>query len=271
MSPTFFQQSSLLAIVARMFLRLIFILLLLAPALVRAESPVVAVAANMTRAMTEIAARYQAKTGKKIKLTFGSSGNFTRQIQQGAPYTLFLSADLKYVDMLAQRNRTASKAIPFAVGEIGILIPNSSVLSDAADVHAIFQSLMYDQYRKIAIANPETAPYGAAAVQALQSGGLWAIPSQKMLIAENAAQVVQYGLTGSVDAAIIPSSFAVYPGFRGEGKFFPIPANWYDPIEQYLVLLRGAGTSTKAFLNYLEGDDAKEIIRKYGYTLPPDE
>ena len=254
-----------------MFFRLIFILFLIIPGLLRAETPVVAAAANMTRAMTEIADRYQAKTGEKIKLTFGSSGNFTRQIQQGAPYTLFLSADLKYADILYESNRTASKAIPFARGEIGILIPASSVLSNAADIHAIFQSLMFDQYRKIAIANPETAPYGAAAEQALQSGGLWAIPSQKMIIAENAAQVVQYGLTGAVDMAVIPSSFAVYPGFKGQGKYFPIPADWYDPINQYLVLLRGAGTSTKTFLKYLEGDEAKEIIKKYGYSLPPDE
>lgn len=262
---TFFQQSS---IVARMFLRLIFIVLLLNSALVRAETPVVAVAANMTHVMTEVADQYQAKTGKQIKLTFGSSGNFTRQIQQAAPYTLFLSADKKYVDILTENNLTDSKAIAFARGEIGILIPNRSVLSDATDIRSIFQSLIYGQYRKIAIANPETAPYGAAAMQALQSGGLWATSSQKTLIAENAAQVVQYGLTGSVDLAIIPSSFAIYPGLSGQGKFYPIPPSWHDPIDQYLVLLKGAGKSTRAFLNYLSSEAVKDIIKKYGYSLP---
>lgn len=233
-----------------------------------AEMPVVAVASNMTHVMTDIAAAYRQATGKNVKLTFGSSGNFTRQIEQGAPYTIFISAADKYVRILAGKNRLQAPPVAYARGQIGLFIPKDSPLHDAADLHAVFNSLYYGNYSRIAIANPEHAPYGVAAVQALQSGGLWAYEKDRLLIAENAAQVAQYVLSGGVDAGIIPASFAGLPIVTGNGRFIPIPPDWHAPIDQYLALLKGAGSGSRDFYRFLLGGRATGILEKSGYVIP---
>jgi len=230
-------------------------------------APVVAVASNMTHVMTDIAAKYQQETGKSVKLTFGSSGNFTRQIQQGAPYTIFLSAAGKYVDILQDNGLLQNPPVTYARGQIGLFIPKTSPLYKAADLHAVFNALDYDDYRRIAIANPEHAPYGVAAEQALQSGGLWAIEKKKLLIAEDAAQVAQYVLSGGVDVGIIPASFAHLPLVTENGRFIPIPADWHKPIQQYLALIKGAGGDSNDFYDYLLGNQAKNFLRNSGYTF----
>lgn len=230
-------------------------------------APVVAVASNMTHVMTDIAAKYRQETGKTVKLTFGSSGNFTRQIQQGAPYTVFVSAAGKYVDILQDNGLLQKPPVIYARGQIGLFIPKTSPLYKDADLHAVFNDLYYDNYRRIAIANPDHAPYGVAAEQALQSGGLWAIEKKKLLIAEDAAQVVQYVLTGGVDLGIIPASFAHLPLVNENGRFISIPADWHKPIQQYLALIKGAGADSDDFYDYLLGNQAKTLLRNSGYTF----
>ena len=190
-----------------------------------AQTPLVAVASNMTHVMTDIAARYRSISGKNVKLTFGSSGNFTRQIRQGAPYKIFLSAAGKYVDILSNNGLLQQPPVAYARGQIGLFIPKDSHLYKAADLAAVFNSLYYGDYRRIAIANPEHAPYGVASIQALQSGGLWAVEKDRLLVAENAAQVMQYTLSGGVDVGIIPASFASLPVITEHGRFIPLPAD----------------------------------------------
>lgn len=238
-------------------------LLLSVNALLAADSTHVAVASNMSHVISEISAQYNAAT--RINLSFGSSGNFARQILQGAPYKLFISADKKYVDMLIENGYKIDASAAFARGRISIFIPNDSALQNNTSLEQVFKSLFHGHYQRIAIANPEHAPYGLAAEQALQSAGLWVIERDKLLVGENAAQAMQFALAGGVDLSIIPSSFAHLPSIIKKGKFYLIPESWHEPIQQVIVLLKGANESTRQFYHYLLSDEAKIIIRKYGY------
>jgi molybdate transport system substrate-binding protein len=232
-----------------------------------AQTPLVAVASNMTHVMTDIADKYRSITGKNVKLTFGSSGNFTRQIRQGAPYNIFLSAAGKYVNILAKYGILQQAPVAYARGQIGLFIPRDSRLYTAGDLTSVFNALDYGDYQRIAIANPEHAPYGVAAVQSLQSGGLWAVEKERLLIAENAAQVVQYTLSGGVDLGIIPASFAKLPVIMEHGRFLPIPPDWHQPIQQYLALIRDAGKDSQDFYQFLLGDEVRALLTKSGYVV----
>jgi len=241
-------------------------LLVFAPA--RAEdAPHFAVASNMMQVMTEILKQYKHDSGTgDINLVFGSSGNFMRQILQGAPFELFLSANKKYVDVLLRDGKHVAASREFALGHIGYFIPSGSLLSGKKNLEEINKALSNGEYRRIAFANPEFAPYGVAARQVLQTAGLWAIENEKLLLGENIAQAMQFTLAGGVDIGIVPQSFAVLPQIRDKGNFFLIPEDWHEPIIEYLVLLQDAGPQSRAFYQYLLSGKPKPILKKYGYA-----
>ena len=231
-----------------------------------AETPLMAVASNLTQAMTEIADHFQASSGIKVKLSFGSSGNFTRQILQGAHYQLFLSADKKSVDLLRDKGQQLFRSTEFARGRIGFFIPTDSHLSGTTDLQSIVHAIEFEDYRRLVIANPELAPYGLAAVQALTSAGVWIIDRKKLLLGENAAQAVQFSLSGAVDIGIIPAAAAREPTVMQHCRFFPIPETWHQPIQQYLLLLSDTNPAGARFYDYLLNSESQGILIKYGYT-----
>lgn len=235
-----------------------------------ADTPLVAVASNMTHVMKDIAEKYGESKGKNVRLTFGSSGNFTRQIQQGAPYRVFLSAAENYVHILQEKQLLAEPPRAYVTGRIGFFIPENSSLDQATNLTEVFNHLYYGDYRRIAIANPEHAPYGIAAGQVLQNAGFWAVPAQRLMVAENAAQVVQYVLSGGVDAGLIPHSFADLPVVRNNGRYLPVPENLHEPITHYLALLKGAGPSERDFYTYLAGETAQSLLLRSGYSMADD-
>lgn len=250
----------------RSILPVLAFLLVFVPA--RAEdAPHFAVASNMMQVMTEILKQYKHDSGTAdINLVFGSSGNFTRQIIQGAPFELFLSANKRYVDVLLRDGKHIAANREFALGHIGYFIPAGSLLSGKNTLEEINKALIDGEYRRIAIANPEFAPYGVAARQVLQTAGLWAMEKKKLLLGENIAQAMQYTLAGGVDIGIVPQSFAVLPDIRDKGNFFLIPENWHEPIIEYLVLLQDAGPQSRSFYQYLLSGKPKPILEKYGYS-----
>ena len=248
-------------------LRLVLCALLCISSIVTAaEAPLVAVASNLTQAVTEIAGRFKSGTGIMLKLSFGSSGNFARQILQGAPFQLFLSADKKYVDMLRDNGQKFLQTSEYARGRIGFFIPEDSRLSGTAGLNEIINAIEFDDYRRMAIANPEVAPFGLAAEQALSYAGVWYINRNKLLLGENAAQTVQYSLSGAVDIGIIPASAAIQPEVRAHGSFIPIPETWHQPIQHYLVLFADANPSAIRFYDYLLTEAAQRILVTYGYS-----
>lgn len=225
----------------------------------------IAVASNMSHSITEIADSFREETGINVNLTFGSSGNFARQIIQGAPFKLFLSADQKYVKLLRENEIKLLYDIEYASGRIGLFIPINSSMSDIDDLETAVKKLIFGNYKRLVIANPEHAPYGIAAQQALQSAGLWVVEQQRLLLAENAAQATQIVLSGNVDAGIIPASYTYLPKLLDRGKFFLIPEQWHTPLQQHLVLLDGANNLEKQFFDYLQNKKSQLIIQNYGY------
>lgn len=248
---------------------LILLLVLYAPCSMAARTLLVAAASNMSNTLTEITNQFEKESGIRVKLSFGSSGNFTRQILQGAPYQIFLSADKKYVDKLADSGHKPVQTEEFARGRIGFFIPKGSKLSTKTNVEDIINAIEFDDYNRMVYANPEFAPYGTAAVQALHSAGVWNIDKGKLLMGENAAQALQYSLSGGVDVALIPASYAVLPKVKDKGRFFMIPEQWHKPIQQYLALLSDSNPSAKRFYDYLLSTEPQYILAKYGYSTGP--
>ena len=232
-----------------------------------AENPRLAVASNMSHAMTDIASAFQQEFGISVELSFGSSGNFARQIIQGAPFSMFLSADAKYIDLLTENGLKLLANIEYARGRIVLFIPHGSLLSDGTDLQSVIARLGQGKFKRLVIANPGHAPYGVAAMQALRNAGLQQIEKQRLLLAENAAQATQIALSGNVDAGIIPASFTHLTALQDKGKFFIMPESWHQPLQQRLVLLEGAKNMDKQFFNYMQSQKSQSIIKRYGYNI----
>ena len=230
-----------------------------------AEPLNVAVASNLTHTMAEISAAFYRDEGSRVNLTFGSSGNFARQIVQGAPYTVFISAGKQYVDFIHANNRGAGKSKPLAHGILILYIPETARLETPATLAAAIKILRYSEYRRLAMANPEHAPYGQAAKTALINAGLWVFDQKKLLLGENAAQAMQFCLSGSVDLCIVPNSFLTLPQFTGKGTRFQLPQHWHPPIVQYAVLLGEDNEQGLRYYEYLSSRSSSEIFKKYGY------
>lgn len=232
-----------------------------------ASEPVnVAVASNMSHAMEKIAMRFAEESGFRPRLSSGSSGNFTRQLVQGAPYDIFLSADSKYIGILRENNISIAEDVAYVRGRIGLFVPRNSTLSEAQNLADLVRAMFHGRYARLVMANPEHAPYGLAAQQALQSAGLWVIEKQQLLLAENAAQATQTALGGDVDIGVIPASHAKLETVSSQGHFFLIPQDWHDPLIQHLVLLDDSNSSARQFFQFLRSETAILIMVEHGYT-----
>ena len=254
--------------IMRCMQRLLYLFLLLCFQEVHSETVIVAVASNLTHTVTQVSLAFNRDKGGQAALTFGSSGNFARQIVQGAPYEVFISAGKKYIDFIGNNGREISRIKGFAYGRLSLYIPETSKIKSPTTLGKALKSLQYGNFRKMAIANPEHAPYGSAAEEALKSAGLWAIKRDKLLLGENAAQAMQFCVSGSVDACIIPDSFLILKQFSRKGTSFLIPQTWHQPITQYIALLDEDDEASSLFFNYLLSDAAGHILKKHGYILP---
>ena len=227
----------------------------------------VAAAADLQFALDELAAQYQKQTGRKIDVSYGSSGNFFAQIQNGAPFDVLLSADIEYPRKLEAAGLAEPGTLyKYAVGRIVIWMP--------ADTHADlaklgWKALLEPGIGKIAIANPEHAPYGRAAVAALRNAGIYDQVRPKLVYGENIAQAAQFVSSRNAQAGILALSLATSPPMR-DGKRWEIPANLHAPIEQGAVILKNAKNKEGAreFLTFLKSGAGRKILDSYGFTLP---
>jgi molybdate transport system substrate-binding protein len=232
------------------------------------EAPAIAAAADLKFALEEIAAQFRAETGKEVKLVFGSSGNFTSQLQQGAPFQMFLSADESFVFQLADAGKTLDRGALYAEGRIVLYAPHGSPLKPDADFAGLRQALAEGRIQRFAIANPEHAPYGRAAQEALQRQGLWAQIEPKLVLGENVSQAAQFASSGSAQGGIFAYSLALAPQVAALGSYVVIPADRHTPLRQRMVLLRNAGDAAKAFYAFMQTPNARAIFHKYGFVLP---
>jgi molybdate transport system substrate-binding protein len=232
-----------------------------------AEEISVAAAADLTFAFKDVAAKFQAQTGATVKLSLGSSGNFFSQIQNGAPYDLFFSADISYAKKLEAAGLIEPGTLyEYAIGKIVLWVPADSKL----DVSKGLAVLTDPAIHKIAIANPEHAPYGRAAKAALEHEGLYDKIKSKIVLGENISQTAQFVQSGNADIGIIALSLALAPTMKDSGKYFEIPSDDYPAIEQAVVVLKSSKNKDLAnkFIAFLKLPATVDLMQHYGFVVP---
>jgi molybdate transport system substrate-binding protein len=227
----------------------------------------VAAAADLQFAMQDIAARFQKETGGSVKVTYGSSGNFFQQFQNGAPFDMFFSANLDYPKKLEAAGLTEPGTYyQYARGKIVIWVPNDSKL----DLSSGIQALLSPSIQKIAIANPQHAPYGQAAVAAMQKGNVYDKVKDKLVLGENISQTASFVVSGSADVGMVALSLALSPNMKDKGRYAEVPADEYPPIEQACVILSSSKNKEAAsqFLSFIKTAAIGEVLRGYGFDVP---
>ena len=227
----------------------------------QADETQVAVAANFNEPATEIAKLFAEKTGHSAKLSFGASGQFLAQITQGAPFEVFLSADA------ARPARAVEEGLAVAGTEFTYALGTLVLWSREPGLVTGPETLEEAGFAKISIADPKTAPYGAAAVETMEKLGVYAALAPKLVQGQSIAQAFQFVDTGNAELGFVALSQVVKEG----GSRWVVPADLHAPIRQDAVLLRTGADSAaaKAFLDFLRGPEARKVIESYGYALDP--
>jgi molybdate transport system substrate-binding protein len=222
----------------------------------------VAAASDLTPAFEEMGREFEASHKTKVIFVFGSTGMLTRQLENGAPMDLFAAANVSYVDQLEQKGLIipGTKAI-YSRGRITLWTPNDSNLrlEGIAD-------LARPEVTRIAIANPDHAPYGLAARQALETAGIWERVKPKLVYGDNIRQTLQYAETGNVDVAIVALSLST----QSKGRWTLIPEELHQPLDQGLAVMKTTRNepAARAFADFIRGPQGQAIMKKYGFTFP---
>jgi molybdate transport system substrate-binding protein len=227
----------------------------------------VAAASDLTYAMNEIGANFEKATGCMLRLSMGSSGNFLTQIENGAPFDIFFSADIAYPKKLeAEGLAAAGSTYLYAIGKIVLWTRNDSHV----DVGKGFSALRDPAVQKIAIANPEHAPYGRAAEEALRQSGVYETVKDRLVLGENISQAAEFVESGNADAGILALSLVLSPAMKDNGRAWNIPENLYTPIQQGAVVVRTAANRQGAiqFLDYIKMPGVAALLERYGFVLP---
>lgn len=233
-----------------------------------ADVPVIAAAADLKFAVTELAAAFKTETGKEVKLSFGSTGNFATQIREGAPFQLFMAADQKFIADLYKDGLTRNEGDLYAEGRIVLMVPNGSALKADEAMDNLAAQLEAGKITRFAIANPEHAPYGLRAEEALKHRGLWEKVQPYLVLGENVSQAAQFALSGNAEGGIIAYSLALAPEVRAQGEFALIPHDWHEPLLQRMALLKNAGPVAEEFYAFMKTPKAREIMKTFGFVLP---
>lgn len=232
-----------------------------------AEDLSIAAASDLKFALDEIKASYlKANPDDKVDVIYGSSGKLNTQIQQGAPFDLFFSADIAFPQALVKAGQAASDVTPYALGRIVLWSKNT----DASKM--TLESLKDASIKHIAIADPTHAPYGKRAQEALTATGLWEAVKPKLVYGETIAQANQFVESGNAEAGIIALSLMAKPDQPEPNKFYMIPDNLHEPLEQAFVITARAkdNAAAKRFAAYMQQPEARTHMVKYGFTLPTD-
>jgi len=233
-----------------------------------AQAPAIAAAADLKYALAEIADAYRRGTGSDVRIAYGSSGNFTQQIEHGAPFELFLSADEAYVERLAAKGFTHDAGTLYAIGRVALFVPRGSPLAADPALADLALAVRDGRVRRFAIANPEHAPYGRAARDVLQHADLWDAISPSLVLGENASQAMQFAAGGGAQGGIVPWSLTNAPEVAKLGTATLLPAQWHRPLRQKMVLMKSAGPQAAAFHAYLGSPEARKIFVRHGFALP---
>jgi molybdate transport system substrate-binding protein len=228
----------------------------------------IAAAADLRFALDSLVEDFEEKyPATKINVTYGSSGNFFAQIQNGAPFDAFFSADIEYPRKLAEKGLGADDVFLYATGCIVVWVPKDSPLDlDKLGIKALLEPSI----RKIAVANPEHAPYGRAAVAALKALNLYDQVASRLVYGENIAQTAEFVQSGAADVGILALSLALAPQMRDAGRFWQVPLDAYPRMEQGGIILKSSKNleAARAFRDFVLGDHGRDVLKRFGFNLP---
>ena len=229
----------------------------------------IAAAADLKFALDDLAGVFQGShPGVAVKPTYGSSGTLFAQIDNGAPFDLFLSADVKFPRQLIEHGKADKDSLfSYAIGHLVLWVPKESPL-DVAPLG--IKTLLDPRVKKLAIANPKVAPYGAAAEAALKKLGVYDQIAAKLVLGENIAQTAQFVQSGAAEAGLVSLSLALSPKMKDAGKYWEVPADAFPKLEQAGVVCTGAANAEGArqFCEFLKSAEARGVLQRYGFALP---
>jgi molybdate transport system substrate-binding protein len=252
---------------SRTFVLIVFLAFAFLVPLCSSQELTVAGAADLQFVLQDVAVRFQKESGTKVKLVYGSSGNFFQQIENGAPIDMFFSANLDYPKRLeAEGLIQPGTYYEYARGKLVIWVPRDSQLNLDSGV----QSLLDPSVKKVAIANPAHAPYGQAAVAALKGERVYDKVKEKLVLGENASQAASFAASGAADVGVVPMSLALSPNMKDKGRYVEVPAADYPAIEQACVILAGSKNKPAArqFMSLIKTSATAELLRRYGFDVP---
>jgi molybdate transport system substrate-binding protein len=229
---------------------------------------VIAAAASLNLALTEIAERFARDEGTRVEVVFGASGTLARQIRDGAPFEMFLAADEEFPRQLSDAGLTRDPGVVYAVGQLVLFAPNGSPLAVDARLDGLSRLVKEGRVTRFAIANPEVAPYGRAAEAVLKKHGLLDALRPSMVLGDTVAQAVQFATTGNAVGGLVAYSLVVAPEVARRGRYVVIPAADHPPLRQRMVLMTRASAIVERFYRYVQGDAARSIFSEYGFGGP---
>jgi molybdate transport system substrate-binding protein len=233
------------------------------------QSITVAAAADLKYALTELAERFGQNTGNKVILTVGASGNLYSQITNGAPFDVFFSADEEYPKRLAEAGLADARSLrSYAIGHLVLWVPNSSPF-DPGKLQ--MELLTESAVKRIAIANPQHAPYGRAAMAALEHYGLKTTVADKLVLGESVSQAAQFVQSGNAQAGLIALSLAKSPAMESTGKYWELPLDTYPELRQAVAIVSASKEkkTAQAFIDFVLSPEGSAVLRKFGLTPPP--
>jgi molybdate transport system substrate-binding protein len=249
-----------------MLRRLVLLALLCSPAI--AQELTVGAAADLSNALPEIVAKYKSESGRDVKLTFGASGNLTTQIRNGAPFDIFFSADEEYPKQLIDAGLAEKETLyRYAVGRLVLWVPNES----RVDVSKLgMRALLDPSITKIAIANPQHAPYGRAAEAALRHFGIYDQVSKRLVLGENISQAAEFVESGNAQAGLIALSHALAPAIQAKGRYWTVPLDAYPTLNQAVAVLSNSKQKEAArkFLDFVRSAEITSLLKRYGFSVP---
>lgn len=235
--------------------------------IVRAEEITIAAASDLNFAFKELISEYETASGNQVKLTLGSSGNFFAQIQNGAPFDLYFSADISYPKKLEEAGLIVPGSLyRYAIGRIVLWTRHESPVDVTQGIAALRQS----SAKTIAIANPRHAPYGRAAIAAMEHFKMYDDVKDRLVLGENVSQAAQFVESGAADIGIIALSLALAPAMSEKGTYWEIPTEAHPPLEQGAVIVKASkrADSAKQFLEFVKSRQGVAIMKRYGFVAP---
>lgn len=235
-----------------------------------ARAPAIACASDLSAVAPELGRAFTTLTGQSVRLAFGSSQVLALQIEQGAPFELFLSADEALVERLATQNLTRGPIRVYAIGHLALFAAHGSPLDPRAGLEAAGELVKTRRIRRFSIAHPEHAPYGRAARTVLREAGLWETLQPALVLGENAAQAMQFAASGSAQGGLVPRSLALASGVAERGTHALIDPARHPAarLSQGMALLRSASDTARAFHDFVGSETARELFVRYGFAVP---